>query len=173
MRVMEIRPELPDDQGLTGLLYRQAFIGTYEAELIDELRQSGVTPIALVAMDDGELVGHIMFATIGLEVDGRSVRSLALAEMAVHAGLQRKGIGGKLIRAGLEAARAQDYAAVVVLGHPTYYPSFGFSAERARHLRTPFRGGDAFMALELKPGALDGEDGVVKYPAAFRLGPLS
>lgn len=169
---MEIRPERPDDQDLTGLLYRQAFIGTYEAELIDELRRTGVTPIALVAMEDGKLVGHIMFATIGLQVDGRAVPSLALAEMAVRSGLQRTGIGGKLIEAGLDAARAQDYAAVVVLGHPTYYPRFGFSADRARHLRTPFRGGDAFMALELKPGALDGEDGVVTYPAAFRLGPL-
>lgn len=170
---MEIRPELPDDHALVGLLYRQAFIGNYEAELIDELRRVGVSPIALVAIDDGELVGHIMFATVGLEVDGRPVPSLALAEMAVQTDLQRAGIGGKLIRAGLNAARAQGCAVVVVLGHPTYYPRFGFSAELARHLRTQFRGGDAFMALELQPGALDGEDGLVTYPAAFRLGPLS
>lgn len=169
---MDLRAELPDDHGLVGLLYRQAFIGNYEAELIEAMREAGIVPISLVAMDGDELVGHIVFAELEVEVDGRSVPSLALAEMAVHADMQRAGIGRQLVMAGLAEARARKIDAVLVLGHPTYYPRFGFSASLARHLVTPFRGGDAFMALELSPGALAGSSGRVTYPPAFHLGPL-
>ena len=166
---MEIRPEIPDDRGLVSLLYRQAFVGNYEAELVDALRAADDAPIALVATDGDELVGHILFAAVGIRMDGRPVRSLALAEMAVHADLQGGGIGGRLVEAGLAEARVRAVEAVVVLGHPTYYPRFGFQAAPARRLRTPFRGGDAFMALALAEGALDGEDGIVTYPSAFGL----
>lgn len=169
---MEIRPELPDDHGLVALLYRQAFVGNYESELVDALRDAGVASVSLVAIDEGELVGHILFADVGVTVDDRPVRALALAEMAVHQDQQRTGIGSRLVGDGLDAAQALQTEAVLVLGHPTYYPRFGFSAERARHLRVPFRGGDAFMALELRQGALDGVVGQVTYPEAFRLGAL-
>lgn len=168
---MEIRPEQQGDWPAVGRLYREAFIGDYEAELIDELRAAGAAPIVLVATEDGALIGHILFADLSVQVDGRAVSSLALAEMAVDAGLQRSGVGSRLVAAGLEAAREMHIEAVLVLGHPTYYPRFGFSAQRARHLRTSFRGGDAFMALELKQGALDGRDGEVRYHPGFRLGP--
>ena len=70
--------------------------------------------------------------------------------------------------AGLDLARDREWQAVVVLGHPDYYPRFGFSAELGSSLDSPFDG-DSFMALELVPGALDGEDGLVVYPAAFGL----
>ena len=169
---MEIRPETTDDHGLVAVLYRQAFIGNYEAELIEELRESGVAPISLVAIDDGELVAHILFTDVGLVLDGRDVQALALAEMAVHEDQQRAGIGSRLVRTGLDAARGRGTEAVLVLGHPTYYPRFGFSADRARHLHAPFRYSDAFMALELEAGALDGDAGQVTYPAAFQLGTL-
>lgn len=166
---MEIRSEVADDHGLVALLYRQAFVGNYEAELIEALRDAGIVPIALVAMDGEELVGHILFTEVAVEVDGRAVPSLALAEMAVHDEQRQAGIGSLMVRAGIEAARERDIAALLVLGHPTYYPRFGFSAERAAHLRTPFRGGDAFMALELVPGALEGKAGSVTYPEAFHI----
>ena len=68
----------------------------------------------------------------------------------------------------LDLARDREWQAVVVLGHPDYYPRFGFSAELASGLDSPFDG-DSFMALELVPGALDGEDGLVVYPTAFGL----
>ncbi len=167
---MEIRPEVAEDRGLVGLLYRQAFVGNYEAELVDVLREAGDARIVLVAIEDDELIGHILFATVEIRIDDRPVSSLALAEMAVHANRQGGGIGSRLVEAGLTAARAQAVEAVVVLGHPTYYPRFGFRAEPARRLRTPFRGGDAFMALELANGALDGAHGVASYPPSFGLG---
>ncbi len=167
---MEIRPETAEDHGLVGLLYRQAFVGNYEAELVDALRDAGEARIVLVATEDDELIGHILFAAVGIRIGDRPVATLALAEMAVHADQQGRGIGGRLVAAGLAAARAQAVEAVVVLGHPTYYPRFGFSAELARRLHTPFRGGEAFMALPLAPGALEGDTGVVTYPSAFQIG---
>ena len=170
LRAMEIRPEVAEDRGLVGLLYRQAFVGNYEAELVDALREAGDARIVLVAVEDDELIGHILFAGIEIRIDDRAVSSLALAEMAVHADRKGGGIGSRLVEAGLAAARAQAVEAVVVLGHPTYYPRFGFNAEAARRLRTPFRGGDAFMALALADGALDGARGVASYPLAFGLG---
>jgi putative acetyltransferase len=80
---------------------------------------------------------------------------------------QRRGIGGALIRAGLDRARGEGWEAVIVLGDPAYYPRFGFSAAQACHLAAPFSG-EAFMALALRPGALDGVGRVV-YPPAFDL----
>ena len=168
---MEIRPKGPDDHGLVGLFYRQMFVGNYEAELVDPLREAGYARILLVADDDDELVGHILFTAIEIQVDDRAVSSLALAEMAVHVDQQGGGIGSRLIEAGLAQARARAVEAVVVPGHPTYYSRFGFRAERARHRRVPFRRGDAFMALELAAGALDGGEGMVTFPPAFQLGP--
>jgi putative acetyltransferase len=94
------------------------------------------------------------------------VRSLALAPMSVQPGRQRQGIGGALVRESLQRAHQQGWAAVIVLGHPGYYPRFGFSAALARSLAAPFSG-NAFMALELIPGALQGGAGRVVYPAAF------
>ena len=94
---MVIRPETADDRGLVGLLYRQAFVGNYEAELVDALRGAGEARIALVADQDGELIGHILFAAVGIRIDDRPVRGLALAEMAVHADQQGQGIGGRLV----------------------------------------------------------------------------
>ena len=87
--------------------------------------------------------------------------------MAVAPGRQRSGIGSALVRAGLDQARRQHWQAVIVLGHPHFYPRFGFSAAVAAHFEAPFRG-EAFMALELAPGALAGR-GRVTYPVAFGL----
>ena len=68
--------------------------------------------------------------------------------------------------AGIEAVRALGAEAVVLLGHPTYYPRFGFSADAARRLASPYAGSPAFMALALTPGALS-EPLKVDFPAAF------
>ena len=88
--------------------------------------------------------------------------------MSVRPDWQRRGIGGALVRAGLDRARKGQWHAVIVLGHAAYYPRFGFSAALTRHLAAPFTG-PSFMALEFIPGALSGSAGVVSYPAAFGL----
>jgi putative acetyltransferase len=124
-----------------------------------------------VALDAGEIVGHILFSRLGVEIEGRVVRAAALAPMAVSPDRQRQGIGSRLVQDGLAELRSIGCEAVIVLGHPGYYPRFGFSAALAEKLAAPFRG-EAFMALELMPGALDGHAGSVTYPDAFGIAPI-
>jgi putative acetyltransferase len=94
------------------------------------------------------------------------VTAASLAPVSVQADRQRKGIGADLVREGLAALRAQRCEAVIVVGHPSYYARFGFSAALARKLTAPFKG-EAFMAMELTPGSLSGHAGSVSYPAAY------
>src|ERR1039457_4717229 len=125
-----------------------------EADLVDSLRTTGVVLVSLVAEVDQRIVGHILFSRMSIETTSGSGPAAALAPMAVLPGYQGRGIGARLIRHGLDLF--------------DYYPRFGFSSETARHLESPFRP-EAFMAMELRSGALDGIRGRVRYPAAFGL----
>lgn len=145
-----------------------AFHGVLESTLVDELRATGFAAIELVAVEDTEIVGHILFSALAMTMEAEAVPALALAPMAVRGDRRRRGIGNRLVRTGLDLARRREWWAVIVLGHPCYYPRFGFSCEKARRLRAPFSGA-AFMALELVPGALGGDTGQVTYPPAFRI----
>ncbi len=153
-----------DDEAITRL-NDEAFGGTYESRLIDDLRTAGLAAIELVA-DEQAVIGHILFSALDVTVDGAAVRALALAPMSVKPERQRSGIGSTLVRAGLERSRTQGWQAVIVLGHRDYYPRFGFSAALAQPLEAPFSG-PSFMALELESGALQGGAGRVVYPPAF------
>ena len=163
---MIVRPELQEDRAPIGELHRLAFGGNIEADLVERLRRDRLVELSLVAIIGGQIVGHILFSDLGVEIDGRSVKALALAPMAVIPMRQRQGIGARLMRESFARLERGEYEALFVLGHETYYPRFGFSAELARKLASPFDGA-AFMAMELKPGALQGEKGSVTYPEAF------
>jgi len=114
------------------------------------------------------VVGHILFSPLVIETKDGAVAALALAAMAVRPEVQNQGIGSELVPEGLEWCRSLGHRIVVVVGHPDYYPRFGFSPARARGLEAPFPVPDeAFLALELVPGALDGITGVVQYPPPF------
>lgn len=91
---------------------------------------------------------------------------MSLAPIAVLPSHQRKGIGSWLVREGLRACREAGHRIVIVLGHPEFYPRFGFSAKRAEPLRSPYSG-PAFMAVELLPDALQGIEGEIRYPPPF------
>jgi putative acetyltransferase len=165
-----IRPERPEDLPQIHEVNRLAFGQADEALLVDRLRTEGDALISLVAEGkDGRLDGHILFSPLPItRPDGSTLTAAALAPVAVRPDCQNRGIGGALIRAGIEACREVSLDAIVVLGHPDYYPRFGFSAERARNLEAPFSG-PPFMALELRPGCLDGAKGKVRYARAFGL----
>jgi putative acetyltransferase len=163
-----IRARTPADDAAIARVNDAAFGAAGEARLVEALRAAGLAAIELVAVEDNGVVGHILFSILEVTVDGRAVTALALAPMAVAPAHQRTGIGGALIRTGLDRARTNGWDAVIVLGHPHYYPRFGFSAAPARHLKAPYSG-EAFMALALRPGALDGQSGRVAYPAAFAI----
>ncbi len=161
-----LRARDPADDEAIRRLNDAAFDGPYESRLIDALRVAGLAAIELVSIDGADVVGHILLSTLDVTVAGKPVRSLALAPMSVQAGRQRQGIGTALVRRALHEARGKGWQVVIVLGHPAYYPRFGFSASLARPLVSPFPG-EAFMALELVPGALSGGAGQVIYPPAF------
>lgn len=163
-----IRPEEPGDRAAIQAVNAAAFGQDDEADLVDRLRQDGLVIASLVAVEGttGEIVGHILFSDLPIETDTRTIRAAALAPMAVLPAFQRQGVGSALVRAGLEACRGLGIEAVVVLGHPDYYPRFGFSAETAKRLRAPYAG-EAFMALELTPGVLQGIDATLRYPPAL------
>ena len=163
---MTIRERGPADDDAIRSLNDAAFGGTYESRLIVDLRDAGLASIELVSLDGTEVVGHILLSALDVTVAGKPVRSLALAPMSVQPGRQRQGVGSTLVREALRRAQHQGWRAVIVLGHPDYYPRFGFSAALARPLASPFSS-DAFMALELVPGALKGSAGRVVYPPAF------
>ncbi|UCD57603.1 MAG: N-acetyltransferase, partial [Candidatus Hydrogenedentota bacterium] len=115
-----------------------------------------------------QIVGHILFTPIIIETQRGAVSALALAPMAVRPEFQNQGVGSELVRQGLKECRRLGHKVVVVVGHPTYYPRFGFSSARAKGLEAPFHVSDeAFLALELVPAALDGRSGMVKYPSEF------
>lgn len=162
---MIIREETGADHDVIWALNRLAFGCEFESRLFDRLRADELVCASLVAEDDG-IVGHVLFSNLGVTMDGWNVHAAALAPMAVTPDRQRQGIGSALVRAGLEAMASQGIEAVFVLGHPAYYPRFGFSAATASKLASPYSG-EAFMALELAPDALRGTCGQVSYPDAF------
>ena len=163
-----VREEIAADHDSIREVNRIAFGGNLEAELVERLRSSGVVVASLVAIENDEIVGHILFSELPIETDQSLIGAVSLAPMAVDPKYQRRGIGSALVRQGLESCRNRGKSIVVVVGHPEYYPRFGFSAELAKNLYGPFSGA-AWMALELKAGALENVKGTVRYPEAFRV----
>lgn len=162
---ISIRSETPADLAAIRAVNGEAFGRGDEADLVDQLRTDGEVVASLVAQCAGRVVGHILFSRLPILAEHREIAGAALAPVAVRPSVQRQGIGSVLVRAGLRCCGDLGIEAVVVLGHPAYYPRFGFSAVLARRLSAPFSGA-AFMALALTPGALNG-GGAVRYPAAF------
>ena len=163
-----IRAEQPGDRDAIFTLNAAAFDTDAEARLVDVLRERMPVYLSLVAEQEGTLVGHILFTPVTLS--GHPDRQiLGLAPMAVAPDHQRQGIGAALIEAGLAACREAGAGAVTVLGHPDYYPRFGFHIASDRGISCEFDvPAEAFMVVELVPGFLDGMSGTIVYDAAFR-----
>ncbi|MEO0607462.1 MAG: N-acetyltransferase [Pseudomonadota bacterium] len=164
MNNLWIRQARAEDAGAIEALNRLAFGTPEEAQIIDRLGQDGDSLASLVAHNDREVLGHIQFFKIA--VDGADIAA-GLGPMSVLPEVQHKGIGSGLIRLGLTLMEGQGRRLVFVLGHPDYYPKFGFSAALAAAFTAPWSG-PAFMALQC--GATDPEGptgGALTYPAAF------
>lgn len=165
--MITVRFEQPGDEPRIREVNEQAFGEPLEARLVDALRG---TPdyLSLVATLDERVVGHILFTPVTIDPPVDHHRIAGLAPMAVRPGHQRSGIGSQLIRAGLEECRRDGYSAVVVLGHPEYYPRFGFAPANTFGLTCEFPSPpEAFMAIELEAGALAGIAGVARYRPEF------
>ena len=168
--MLTIRPERSQDYDAIAEVHRLAFGQDDEARLVADLRRTKhfVPELSMVAVCSGQVVGHVLFSAVHIETPQGPVPALALAPMAVRPEFQNRCIGTELARQGLEACRKLGHRIVLVVGHPEYYPRFGFTPAVPHGLRVPFPVPDeAFMVLPLVSGALDGVTGTVAYPPEF------
>ncbi len=164
---MQIRPEAGADLAAIEDVNRRAFGREGEARLVDELREAGYARLSLVAIeDDGRIVGHVMLSEAGIQTENGPIAALALGPVAVLPDRQGEGIGSALIGEALSRCASAGHRIVALVGHPGYYPRFGFSAGLAENLSSPYSG-EAFMALELAPGALSGVTGPFAFAPPF------
>jgi putative acetyltransferase len=166
--MLKIRPETVDDFSAVHNINQLAFGRPAEADLVDALRLSAHPHISLVAELDSRIVGHIFFSPVTIAGDGPACTAMGLAPMAVLPQHQHRAIGSALVREGLDECRRIGYDVVVVLGHPHYYPRFGFRPAKEKGLRCEYKVPDeVFMVAELRAGAIGEKNGLVKYHPEF------
>ena len=164
---MQVRTEKVTDEPAVCLVNTSAFETPAEANLVDALRKQARPIVSLVAELDDSVVGHIMFSPVTLS-SHPDLKLMGLAPVAVMPKYQRKGIGAALVQAGLEKCKQLGFIAVVVLGHPEYYPRFGFVPSSRFGINSEYDVPEnVFMVMEIRPGALTGVNGIVKYHKAF------
>lgn len=165
---MRVRDECPDDFDAVRAINEAAFGQPAEARLVDALRANCKTCLSLVAVDGDCVVGHILFTPV--TIDGASIGAvgMGLAPMAVRPHRQRQGVGTALVKEGLARLRESGCPYVVVLGHPDYYPRFGFQRASAYALRCEWEAPDeAFMVCVLNSERIPTQGGVVRYRPEF------
>ena len=168
LTMMTIREERSEDAPAIRRVLLEAFDGAAEADLVDKLRANGKLRVSLVAELEDQVVGHILLTEVTSDDADRRPKALGLAPMAVLSEFQRKGVGSALMRRSLERCRELGHDAIVVVGHPEYYPKFGFLPASRYGLRCEYDvPEDVFMALELRVGALQGSGGLVRYQPEF------
>jgi len=164
---MLIRPENESDKDAVYAVNISAFKTSAEARLADDLRERAQPHVSLVAVENRRIVGHIMFSPVYLPRHP-DVKLMGLAPMSVEPEFQRRGIGSALIKTGLKHCRQLGIDAVVVLGHPEYYPRFGFFPSSRFGIDCEYEvPEEVFMTMELNPGSLTGISGTVIYHSAF------
>ncbi len=164
-----ITPEETEDQTAVWKVNRLAFQKKEEADLVDTNRINNKITLSLVAKIERKFVGHILFSQVRVvSADHSEHIGIGLGPIAVLPAYQNKGIRTRLIRYGVKMLKTAGHPFVIVLGHPTYYPRFGFVPSSKYGISweqtVP---DDIFMALELTPGALDRFSGIVYYHSEF------
>lgn len=161
---MDIRDERPADIASIRRVNTRAFGGDQEANIVDALRSNGASLLSLIAVDEGDVVGHVMFSpvTIG-EMTGAG-----LGPMAVVPERQRQGIGSDLVTASLQRLRRAACPFVVVLGHPAFYPRFGFRTASAYGISCEWPVPDeAFMVMVMDVPQMQTVKGLARYRAGI------
>lgn len=165
--MIELRAEEPVDREAIHRLNIAAFKAEDEARLVDQLRSSCDQYLSFVAVEDDTVVGHILFTPV--EVDGSDLIGMGLAPMSVAPARQRAGIGSQLVRHGLEYLRRNACPFVIVLGHPDYYPRFGFRPASNFGLSCQWDGipDEAFLAIAFDGDRLPISGGTARYRSEF------
>lgn len=163
-----IRPENLTDHTAIRHVNTLAFGQPNEADLVDALRRHQALTVSLVAVQDHRIVGHIAFSPVSIASATTTHDALGLGPMGVLPTHQRQGIGSQLVESGLQACRDIGGGVVVVLGHPHYYPRFGFTPTKPYGIVWERDAPEeAFMVQELRQGMLAQIRGVVKYRPEF------
>ncbi len=167
---VSIRNERKNDYDEIRKINDLAFGQENEGKMIEALRKTSDfnSLLSLVAEIKDKIVGHILFYPIKIRNKAEKCTVLSLAPLAVHPEYQNQGIGDKLVKRGLEIAKELDFSIVIVVGHPKYYPRFGFTPARNWGIKLPFDvPDDVFLALELKENSLKNCSGIVEYPKEY------
>jgi len=169
--MITIRRERAEDVLHIRDLNLQAFGQPSEAQIVDALRRNCSAFLSLVAEEEGQLIGHILFTPAIIDSDGQCIEGMGLAPMAVLPQRQRQGIGSELVENGLKLLRQRACPFVIVLGHPEFYPRFGFMPASWRKIRSQREGvpDEAFMLLVLDQSAMQGVSGVARYRDEFNM----
>ena len=163
-----IRPESPRDAAGIWALNQSAFGRDDEANLVDNLRSANAVTLSLVAKTGQVILGHILFSPMKITNGSQEIPAVGLGPMAVRPDFQRRGMGSNLVNTGLMTLRERGHSIVIVLGHPWFYPKFGFEPA-INHGITWDRpvSPEVFMVQALQPGALEGVKGTAHYHSAF------
>jgi putative acetyltransferase len=169
MVMVTIRKEKTGDTQEIRRVNLFAFGREAEADVVDTLRESCPESISLVAVYDNQVVGHILFTPVTVETKTRTIKGMGLAPMAAMPECQRQGIGSQLVKAGLDEIERAGYPFVIVLGHPEYYPRFGFTPASRYRIVSEYQDvpDGAFMILVFNEIALRDASGVAKYRPEF------
>ena len=161
-----IRVARPEDDPAIHDVHRTSFPSEEEANLVDRLRADGDALVSVVAVLEDAVIGHALFSRMGIVGAAGEVQAVALAPVAVRPDYRCRGLAAAVIEEGLRLCAGRGERIVLVLGDPAYYRRFGFTAETAAAIESPWPG-PHFMAKALTLGALDGVAGRVRYARAF------
>lgn len=163
--LIEIREERPGDVAAICDVNKRAFGQDQEGNIVDALRSSGAVLLSLVATLNGQVVGHIMYSPLSV---GGEVTGAALGPMAVLPEHQRQGIGSRLVEAGNRKLKDAGCPFIIVLGHASYYPRFGFRTASTHGIKCEWEvPDDVFMLLVLDQAKMQGVSGLAKYRYEF------
>jgi len=166
---MIIRQEKPEDINDIHALNELAFGQPQEANIVDKLRINCNSLLSLVAIENDNVAGHILFSPVKIEGQHGIIRGMGLAPMAVLPKIQRKGIGTQLVKSGIKNLKKIQCPFIIVLGHPEYYPRFGFERASLYGIKCQWEGipDDAFMILWLDKSMMNPASGLAKYRDEF------
>lgn len=164
-----IRPEKNEDIPVIHQVNQLAFGRENEAQLVSMLRKENVITLSLVAESNGQIIGHILFSPVTITNADSRWQAVGLGPIAVLPEFQNQGVGAALIRSGMDELKKLGHDVVIVLGHPEYYPRFGFKPSKPFGIQWEVDVPEKdFMMAELNPSAQNGRKGIVHYHPAFR-----
>jgi putative acetyltransferase len=166
---IKIREENKEDYDAVRIVNDRAFGTPEEGRIINTLRNVCQETLSLVAVSDEKIVGHIFFSPVTIDHGDTQIIGMGLAPMAVLPEFQNQGIGSLLVKEGIQRIKKTDCPFIIVLGHPHYYPRFGFERASIYGLKTQWEDipDEAFMVIILNKSVMSGVSGVAKYRSEF------